>query len=158
MRIAYVASQIPRRHELASGPIDAEWIVDQAGTTEVVAFVDYESEGTDLLAGAGVTVSVSPKRPALFAEGAYETAEQLQARILLELHLDDPFDAIIYDSASTSDWAWYQARLQSVPRGVALGQGAARDIRIVAASPTLFAAHGRQLWALTGALTTADFL
>jgi hypothetical protein len=158
MRIAYVASYIPRRQELASGPIDAEWIVDERGPIEVVVFVDYESEGTDVLAAAGITVSVSPKRPVLFAEGSYETAEQLQARILLEMHLDNPFDAIIYDSAQTTDWAWYQARLAPVPRGVSLGAGAVRDIRIVAASPTLLAAHGRKLWAVTGALASADFL
>ena len=158
MRIAYIVSHIPRRHELAAGPIDAEWIVDERGSFEIVVFVDYESEGTDLLAAAGITVSVSPKRPVLFAEGSYETAEQLQARLLLEMHLAEPFDAIVYDSAHTTDWAWYQARLGSVPRGVALGAGAMRDIRIVAASPTLFAAHGRKLWALTGALASADFL
>ncbi|MDH3540103.1 MAG: hypothetical protein OEP52_08920 [Acidimicrobiia bacterium] len=158
MRIAYVASHVPRRHELASGPIDAEWVADAIGTTEAVVFVDYESEGTDLLAEAGVTVSVSPKRPMLDAEGSHESAEQSQARILLAMHLESPFDAIIYDSSQTTDWAWYQARLASVPRGIALGAGAARDIRIVAASPALFATHGRKLWALTGALASADFL
>jgi hypothetical protein len=158
MRIAYVASHIPRRLELASGPIDAEWILGESGSVEVVVFADYESEGTDLLGEAGITVSVSPKRPVPFAEGTSETAEQLQARMLLEMHLDDPFDAIIYDSAQTTDWAWYQARLAPVPRGVALGAGAVRDIRIVAASPTLFAANGRKLWALSGALMSADFL
>jgi len=158
MRIAYVVAHVPRRHELASGPIDAEWLVDQGGPTDVVVFVDYESEGTDLLKDAGITVFISAKRPVLFAEGKYETAEQMQARILLELHLAEPFDAIVYDSAHTTDWAWYQARLESIPRGVALGTGAVRDIRTMAASPTLFALHGRKLWALTGALASADFL
>ncbi len=158
MRFAYVAAHIPRRRELASGPIDAEWIADERGPAEVVVFADYESEGTDLLKDAGFTVFVSAKRPVLFAEGEYETAEQLQARILLELHLEEPFDAIVYDSAQSTDWAWHQARLESVPRGVALGPGPVRDIRMVASAPELVAAHGRKLWALTGALTSADFL
>lgn len=158
MRIAYVAAHIPCRHELASGPIDAEWIVAERGPNEIVVFVDYESEGTDLLKEAGIAVFVSPKRPVLFSEAEYETAEQLQARLLLELHLAEPFDAIVYDSAQTTDWAWHQARLESIPRGVALGPGPIRDLRVVAASPILFASHGRKLWALTGALSSADFV
>ncbi len=158
MRIAYVASIIPRRRELASGPIDAEWIVDERGQNEVVVFVDYESDGTDLLRQAGIPIHVSPKRTVLLAEGQYETSDQLQARILLQLHIDTPFDVVLYDSAHSTDWAWHQPRLASIPRGIALGAGPIRDLRLVSAAPELFARHGRTLWSLTGTLASADFL
>ncbi len=158
MRIAYVASHIPRRRELAVGPIDAEWIVDESGPVDVVVFADYESEGTDLLRQAEIPLYISPKRTVPMPDGADETAEQLQARILLDHHLAEAFDAIVYDSSQTTDWAWHQPRLGSIPRGVALGAGPVRDIRIVTTAPDLFATHGRKLWALSGSLVTADFL
>ena len=40
MRMAYVAGSIPRRGELAAGPIDAEWLLDAGGTHQISIFVD----------------------------------------------------------------------------------------------------------------------
>jgi hypothetical protein len=157
MRIAYVTSQIPRRSELSPGPIDAEWIVAERGEIDLTAFVDFSSDGADLVAKAGVPVHISPKRPVVI-EGTLETAEQIQARTLLRLHLEEPFDAVIYDSSLAADWAWHQPRLGSIPRGVAFGAGPVRDIRLVAGTPALFRTHGRHLWALTGSLASADFI
>lgn len=158
MRIAYVAAHVPRRRELASGPFDAEWIVDEQGSNDFTVFADYDSDGTDLLRAADVPVFVSPKRVVPRADGMADTAEQYQARLLLHQHLAEPYDAILYDSAQTTDWAWHEPRLERIPRGVVLGAGPMRDIRIVTASPSLFAARGRRLWALTGFLMSADFL
>lgn len=158
MRIAYIAAHIPRRRELAAGPIDAEWLVEAREQVDAVAFVDYQSEGTDLLDDAGIPVNISPKRTVTFADGRQDSAEEFQARTLLDHHLDEPFDAIIHDSARTTDWAWYQPRLELVPRGIALGAGPIRDIRLVTAEPGLFAGNGRVMWAATGALAAADFL
>ncbi|MGI9646904.1 MAG: hypothetical protein ACR2OI_00125 [Acidimicrobiia bacterium] len=158
MRIAYVASHIPLRRELAAGPIDAEWILEAGGDFDVTVFADYQSEGTDLLEEAGIHVSVSPKRTVTFADGAQHSAEEFQARLLLDSHLKQPFDAIVHDSARTTDWAWYQSRLEAVPRGIALGAGPIRDVRVVTAEPGLFAHSGRVMWAATGALAAADFL
>ena len=157
MRIAYVASQIPRRDELSPGPIDAEWIVAERTPADIAVFVDYGSEGADLVREAGIPVHESPKRPVVI-EATLETAEQIQARTLLRLHLEDPFDAIVYDSSLAADWAWHQPSLGPIPRGVALGAGPVRDVRLVTGSPTLFSAHGRDLWAITGSLASADFL
>ncbi|MDH3605477.1 MAG: hypothetical protein OER12_00615 [Acidimicrobiia bacterium] len=158
MRFAYVSSIVPRRRELASGPIDAEWVVDERGSNEVVVFVDYESDGTDLLHEAGVEFHVAPKRTVIMAGDQAETSEELQARLLMQRHAEAPFDAIIYDSAHATDWAWYQPQLAAIPRGVALGAGPARDVRLVTSVPDLFARHGRTLWAMTGTLASADFL
>ncbi len=157
MRIAYVASQIPRRPEMSPGPIDAEWIVAERTAADIVVFVDYASAGADLVREAGIPVHESPKRPVLI-EGVLETAEQIQARTLLRLHIEEPFDAIVYDSSVATDWAWHQPRLGSIPRGIALGAGAVRDIRLVSSAPTLFRTHGRYLWTLSGSLASADFL
>jgi len=157
MRIAYVASQIPRRDELSPGPIDAEWMVAERTPADIAVFVDYGSEGADLLREAGIPVHESPKRPVVI-EATLETAEQIQARTLLRLHLEEPFDAIIYDSSLAADWAWHQPRLAPIPRGVALGAGPVRDVRLVTGSPALFGTHGRDLWAITGSLASADFL
>ena len=158
MRIAFIVGHLPRRRELASGPIDAEWIVDNQSRIDPIVFADYQSDGTDLLEQAGVPVNISPKRTSLFADGTYQTAEELQARLLLDLHLEQPFDCIIHDSARAVDWAWHQPRLAEVPRGVALGAGAVRDLRLVTADAGLFATHGRRLWAATGPLAAADFM
>ena len=158
MRLAFIATHIPCRRELAAGPIDAEWIVESRGTTDVVTFTDYQGEGTDLLEQAGIAVNISPKRTVTFADDRQHSAEEFQARLLLDSHVDEPFDAIIHDSARTTDWAWYQPRLASIPRGIALGAGPIRDIRLVTAEPGLFGRSGRVMWAATGALATADFL
>ncbi|MBT8216535.1 MAG: hypothetical protein HKN74_14385 [Acidimicrobiia bacterium] len=156
MRFAYITSHLPRRRELGTGPIDAEWIVES--DFDVTVFVDYSSDGTDLLAEAGVPVEISPKRSALFADARLETAEELQARRLLDLHLDRPFDALLYASDRATDWAWHQPRLGPIPRGIAVGPGAIRDARLVTADPALFHALGRELWATTGPIAGADFL
>lgn len=156
MRFAYITSHLPRRRELSAGPIDAEWIVES--DFDVTAFVDYSSDGTDLLAEAGIPVEVSPKRSARFADARMETAEELQARRLLDLHLDQPFDALVYASDRLTDWAWHQPRLGPIPRGIAIGPGPIRDTRLVTADAALFQALGRELWAATGPIATADFL
>ena len=158
MRIAYIVSHLPRRRELAAGPIDAEWILAAGEDFEVTVFADHQSEGTDLLEGAGVRVSVSPKRTVTFADGRQHSAEEFQARLLLDYHLQQPFDAIVHDSSRTTDWAWYQPRLEPIPRGIALGAGPIRDVRVVTAESGLFARSGRVMWAATGALAGADFL
>jgi hypothetical protein len=158
MRIAYIASHVPCRRELAAGPIDAEWIIGAGEDFDVTVFADYQSEGTDLLGDAGIAVSVSPKRTVTFADGGQHSAEEFQARLLLDHHLDQPFDAIIHDSARTTDWAWYQPRLEPIPRGIVLGAGPIRDVRIVTEEPGLFARSGRVMWTVTGALAGADFL
>ncbi|NNL12431.1 MAG: hypothetical protein HKO82_01930 [Acidimicrobiia bacterium] len=157
MRLAYVTSQIPCRSELSPGPIDAEWIVSERGAIDITVFADFSSDGADLVTDAGLPVHISPKRP-VFIEGALETAEQIQARTMLRLHIEDPFDAVVYDSSVTADWAWHQPRLESIPRGVALGAGPIRDIRLVSAAPALFRTHGRHLWTTSGSLASADFL
>jgi hypothetical protein len=158
MRIALVTEHVPLRRELASGPLDAEWIIDNRSRIDPVVFADYQGDGTDVLEEAGVPVHISPKRTVLFADGTYQTAEELQARLLLELHVDEPFHAVIYDSSRPVDWAWHQPQLGDIPRGVALGAGAVRDLRLVTADPGLFATHGRRLWAATGSIASADFL
>lgn len=158
MRFAYVASHLPRRRELVPGPIDAEWIVDERGSSDVVVFVDYESDGTDLLREAGIDVQVSPKRTVSMPDGTFRTADQIQAQELVHRHRHQPFDAVVYDSAHTTDWAWHEPELSAIPRGVAIGPGPVRDVRLVSAVPELFGSHGRSLWAMTGTLATADFL
>ena len=157
MRIAYITSQVPLRNELSPGPIDAEWITAERTAADFAVFVDFSSVGADVVAETGIPVYVSPKRPVVI-EGRMETAEQIQARTLLRLHLEEPFDAIVYDSSLPADWAWHEPRLGEIPRGVALGAGPIRDIRVVATAPELFRTHGRRMWALTGSLASADFL
>ncbi len=158
MRMAYVAGSIPRRGELAAGPIDAEWLLDAGGTHQISIFVDHEGEGTELLRGAGNDISVSPKRNVPFPGQRDLTAQEVQARVLVDEHLAEGFDAIVYDSTHTNDWAWHEPRLASVPRGVALGAGHIRDLRVITRAPAAFRHHGRRLWATSGFLATADFI
>ncbi len=158
MRLAYLAGSIPRRGELASGPIDAEWLLDAQVTHDVSVFVDHEGEGTELLRQAGHHISVSPKRNVPFPGSRDLTAQESQARILLGQHQQEPFDAIVYDSTHTSDWAWHEPKLADVTRGVALGAGHIRDLRVISSIPAAFRRQGRRLWASSGFLTTADFL
>ncbi|MEE8384288.1 MAG: hypothetical protein V3S01_00035 [Dehalococcoidia bacterium] len=158
MRLAYIAGSIPRRGELAGGPIDAEWLLDASSTHTVSVFVDHEGEGTELLRLAGHDLNVSPKRDVPLPGEKDLTAQEAQARILLDQHLTEPFDAIIYDSSHTNDWAWHEPRLATIPRGVALGAGHIRDLRVITGAPAAFRRYGRRLWATSGFLASADFI
>lgn len=158
MRIAYIGGSIPHRGELSGGPVDAEWLLDASPTHDVSVFVDHEGEGTELLRRAGHDISVSPKRNVPFPGGSDLTAQEAQARILLDQHQQKAFDAVIYDSTHANDWAWHEPKLGSVPRGVALGAGLIRDLRVISRVPATFRRHGRRLWATSGFLASADFI
>lgn len=158
MRVAIVVGHLPSRRELAGGPLDAEGLIDDRARIDPVVFADYQSDGTDLLEAAGIPVHISPKRTTLVADGRYQTAEELQARLLMDLHREQAFDAIIHDSARAVPWSWHEPRLGELPRGVILGSGPTRDVRMVTADSGMFITHGRRLWASTGPLASADFL
>jgi hypothetical protein len=158
MRFAYLANRIAERHELATGPVDTEWLLDSAADHEPVVFVDHETPGSQRLRDAGITVHTSPKRDSRLPGGATISADHLQATLLAREREENGVDLIIQDSTQTSDPAWFVPALQDVPRAVALGPGLVASQQAILDDASLFQFFGRDLWSTTGFIASADFL
>lgn len=158
MRVAFVLSRLPCRRELAPGPVDAEWIASRAGDLDPLVFTDHESAGTEVARSAGIEVHVSDKRQLGQPSGGQVTAEEAQARLLLQAHDEKPLDALIYGTDRPLPLDVVAPGLSEVPRGVAVGLGSVADQRWIVDQPELAAERGYELWSTTGFIASADFL
>lgn len=158
MRLAVVLVALHQRSSLEASPVDSEWLAELSGREDLELFVDQATPGSERLRQAGVPVTVSIKRTIEGADGDTITADALQARALRHAHDRSPFDAVVYGSDMTIDFAWFEPRLRAIPRGVALGSGLAHDLRTVWEDRRLFARLARWMWSLTGLVASADFL
>lgn len=138
--------------------MDAEYLQELARYHDLELYVDQATAGSEILRKAGVRVSISIKREIEDADGRRISADAVQARAVRRSHEKSPFDALIYGSDMPVDFAWYEPRLHTIPRGVALGAGIAHEIRTVWEDRHLFTRLARQMWSLTGLVCSADFL
>lgn len=158
MRLAIVCPRVPRRRELAIGPIDVEWVTAMSQEHDLELFVDHLSPLTDDLLALGIPVKESLKRWGVSDDGSYRSSDAFQARAILAAHRRRPFDAILHTSLAASDPAWLEPDLAAVPRGCALCGGASGDLRAVWQDEELFSHLARRLWAMTGLMASSDFL
>ncbi len=154
-RFAYVATTVPRRADVARGPVDAEWLLSHG---EPVVFVDHDSPGSNDLRAAGIEVYVSPKRPNVIPGSVTLSADHIQARLVAQEHRAAPLDYVLYSAAMTTDFAWFERSLAGVPRGVTLGDGIFGDLRLLTSDAALFQHFGRRAWATSGFVASADFV
>lgn len=159
MHLCFILPEVPARSALEPGPFDLEYLAALSSEHEIELFVDQATLASNHLSCRGVSVHTSLKRW-LWNEQrrVHESADQIQARALARRHAESPFDAVVYGSASIVDFAWHEPSLREVPRGVALGPGLPHDVSAIWEDPRLFAAHGRQVFSLTGLVSSADFL
>lgn len=155
MRIAYIASRIGSRSELDRAPIDAEWLL--ATPHDLSVYVDEESIGANLVRDRFPVYVAAKQRVDLGGE-IVGSSDRAQAATLVAHHLDDPFDALLYDSDRAIDWAVYEPALAGVRRGVCLGRGAPAYRAMIRTSPEVAQQFARSLWAEFSAIASADFL
>lgn len=143
---------------MQAGPIDAEWLLKSMSEHRFELFVDQSSEASETVRRTGVPVFVALKRSVIGTDGSRDSSDALQARQALRSHEEEPFDAILYGSDVSVDYAWFEPALRAVPRGVGLGAGPAHDLRTVWQDRQQFTRLGRRSWSQTGLLASADFL
>lgn len=158
MRIAFVLSRLACRDELAPGPIDAEWLAATTPDLDPVVLVDHESPGSQLLRDEGVEVHVSDKRELGQPSGVSVTTEEVQGRLLLQAHQQDPFDAVVYGTDRASTLVSVARELSSIPTGVALGPGPVAAQRLLLDHPEPDVELWTEIWAAAGFVASADFL
>lgn len=158
MRIAVVLTALHHRCDLQASPIDAEWLLRAKSQHDFMLFVDQATRASETVRLAGIPVSVALKRSLIGIDGVRESSDALQARNALRAHQDVPFDAFVYGNDVNTDYAYFEAVLRSVPRGVCLGIGPSHDLRAVWQDRHLFGRLGRRSWSLSGLAASADFL
>ncbi len=157
-RLAYVASTVPSRIDCVSAPVDAETLVALSSTHDVVALVDQDDVGVDLLREAGVPVHISPARNLQLPDGRWVTADGAQARLVAGLHETHPLDAIVYGPGAYTDYAWFEPTLRTVARVACLGGHLLRDLRLILDDPALCRTRGRMAAAAATFVASADSL
>lgn len=158
MRFAFLLTALPLRRHLEAGPIDAEGLLALAADHDLELFVDQATEGSEMLRRSGLPVTISLKRPVEGSDGHKASADALQARALARLHVEAPFDALVYGSDRSLDLAVHEPGLRPIPRIVGLGAGFPHDLRAVWQDRRIFARLARTLHAATGFVSSADFL
>lgn len=158
MRLALVLPRVAQRQELVIGALDEEWFLEMSEVHDLELFVDRLCPITDRLAARQVSIKRSIKRWVADEAGPYRSSDAFLAAALLEAHRRRPFDAVLYTSQASTDLAWHEPDLASLPRGCVLAGGAAGDLRAVWQDERLFAHLSRRLWAMSGLMASADFL
>lgn len=158
MRLGFVLARLSESSAFEGSPITDEWLAGLTGDHAVFLAVDEDGPGVQRMRDLGAQVHVSGKRSMADADGTPMTADQVAARWMAGRHRTGPLDCIVYDCEVPTDYAWFEASLDEVPRGVALGGGPCRDLRAVWDDPDLFDRYGRMIWAAAGLVATADFL
>lgn len=156
MRVAYVDGRIPLRSELSTAQIDAECLAAMAVDHEIVAFVDSQGPGSDLVDAAGADVRISGKRPLRHGDLGRVSAEHALIRQLADLHESQPFDAVLVGDVISTDLSWYAPRLAEVPQLLVLGGPLVGRLRLVADDPELVRRHGREAWITASRIAAAD--
>jgi hypothetical protein len=158
MRFAFVTPQVADRHDVSTSCIDAQWLAAAVESgSEILVLVDHETPGSDLVRRSGCEVAVSPKRPTALTDGTNLSANHVQAQRLAEFAAGTHVDFVLYSSDAPTDLSWHESSLGDIPRGVAVGESFGIQ-RLALDDGDLFARVGRQLWATSGFVASADFL